>query len=106
MGAIDPVTEKITSLGESMVHYPVGVRFAKTLVLAKQTSSLLPYVISIIAGMSVRSIYVRPEELIMRFTSGKNVIEEENEKKENEEYDQTELEEKKKGLTEFQLEGI
>lgn len=42
----------------------------------------------------------------MRFTSGKNVIEEENEKKENEEYDQTELEEKKKGLTEFQLEGI
>ncbi|KAH3756193.1 DEAH box polypeptide 37 [Pelomyxa schiedti] len=56
LGAIDPKTEKITKIGESMAHIPVHPRFAKMLLLSKETECF-SWMASIVAAFSVHSLF-------------------------------------------------
>lgn len=47
----------ITPLGRAMASFPVAPRYAKMLALGKQ-QDCLPYVISVVAAMTVREIFV------------------------------------------------
>lgn len=90
LGALNPRTKEISNLGKEMMKYPVGVRFAKMLVLAKDKKEVLPFVIGVICALTGRSPIIRPEELLMR---GKSK-EDEDKKMEKEEKEEEEEEEK------------
>ncbi|CAG8736525.1 13273_t:CDS:2, partial [Acaulospora colombiana] len=69
LGAIEPnlkanghANGHITSLGRTMAMFPVHPRFGKILVNGAQ-HGCLPYVISIVAGLSVGDPFVREEQL-------------------------------------------
>lgn len=46
----------ITPLGRAMASFPVAPRYAKMLALGKQ-QDCLPYVIAVVAAMTVREIF-------------------------------------------------
>eukprot|EP01119_Soliformovum_irregulare_P003707 TRINITY_DN1463_c1_g1_i3.p1 TRINITY_DN1463_c1_g1~~TRINITY_DN1463_c1_g1_i3.p1 ORF type:complete len:1148 (-),score=493.33 TRINITY_DN1463_c1_g1_i3:150-3593(-) len=62
LGAIDAETKKITELGQMMVQFPVAPRYAKMLILGKQ-GECLPYIIAIVAALTVRDPMLREEFL-------------------------------------------
>ena len=65
LGALNDRNE-ISALGEEMMKYPVGVRYAKMVVLAQYRLEVLPLVIGIISALTGRSPIIRPEELLNR----------------------------------------
>ena len=64
LGAVDKQKE-ITTLGRAMRHYPVGVRYAKMLVLALEKKEILGLMVGVISALTGRSPIIRPEELLM-----------------------------------------
>lgn len=66
LGAVDGAKDEITVMGKEMMKYPVGVRYAKMLVLARERENVLPLVVGIIAALTGRTPIIRPEELLMR----------------------------------------
>ena len=64
LGAVDKQKE-ITTLGRAMMHYPVGVRYAKMLVLALEKKEILGLMVGVISALTGRSPIIRPEELLM-----------------------------------------
>jgi ATP-dependent RNA helicase DHX37/DHR1 len=77
LGALEPVTAtrmvggaekkgtlggKITELGKAMASFPVTPRFAKMLVIGVQ-HGCLPFVVAIVAGLSVGDPFLREEAL-------------------------------------------
>ena len=81
LGAVDKQKE-ITTLGRAMMHYPVGVRYAKMLVLALEKKEILGLMVGVISALTGRSPIIRPEELLM---GGKKEEKEEEEEEEEEE---------------------
>ncbi|KAJ3223555.1 putative ATP-dependent RNA helicase DHR1 [Clydaea vesicula] len=66
LGAIDSSSDqmKITPLGTLMSKFPTNPRFAKMLILAAQqkgNNSIIPYIIAIVAGLSVGDPFIRDE---------------------------------------------
>lgn len=61
LGALD-AKAKITELGRQMSLFPLTPRFAKMVVIADQ-QGLMPYVIALVAAMSVDDPFLRPEVL-------------------------------------------
>jgi ATP-dependent RNA helicase DHX37/DHR1 len=59
LGAVDG-DDRLTPLGRVMASFPIGVRFAKMMVLARQ-SGLLDQVIALVAAMSERDPLVLPK---------------------------------------------
>ena len=47
LGAVDGAKDEITVMGKEMMKYPVGVRYAKMLVLARERENVLPLVVGI-----------------------------------------------------------
>ena len=47
----------ITELGRTMSHFPIAPRYAKMLTLGHQ-HNLLPYVVTIVAALSVQEVFV------------------------------------------------
>ena len=74
--------KEITTLGRAMMHYPVGVRYAKMLVLALEKKEILGLMVGVISALTGRSPIIRPEELLM---GGKKEEKEEEEEEEEEE---------------------
>jgi len=67
LGALDPDTKnlKITPLGKLIAKLPVLPRYGKMLILAaQQGNAILPYVIAIVAGLSVGDPFERDETLL------------------------------------------
>ena len=77
LGALEPTTRtkmvngvekagsiggRITDLGKAMATFPVSPRFAKMLVIGQQ-HGCLPYIISIVAGLSVGDPFLREQAL-------------------------------------------
>ena len=65
LGAVDK-NKEISTLGRAMMKYPVGVRYAKMLVLAGEKKEILGLMVGVIAALTGRSPIIRPEELMMR----------------------------------------
>lgn len=61
LGAIDE-KETLTSLGKSMSLFPLSPRFAKMLIIGDQLGCL-PYVVAIVAGLSVGDPFIGQHEL-------------------------------------------
>ena len=76
---------EISTLGRAMMKYPVGVRYAKMLVLAGEKKEILGLMVGVIAALTGRSPIIRPEELMMRGKEKKEEEEEEEEEEEGEE---------------------
>ncbi|KAJ3055353.1 putative ATP-dependent RNA helicase DHR1 [Rhizophlyctis rosea] len=58
---------KITEMGKLMERFPVSPRYAKMIIVAaQQKQNILPYVIAIVAGMSVGDPFIRDEDIIQR----------------------------------------
>ena len=100
LGAIDAQSGVITNLGKEMMKYPVGVRFAKMLVLAKDKKEVLPFVVGVISALTGRSPIIRPEEVLIRAKPSSKEEEEEIEEDDNDEDDNEEEKEKSKKLEE------
>jgi ATP-dependent RNA helicase DHX37/DHR1 len=49
-------TKKITELGRRMSAFPINPRYSKMLVIAQENPSLLPYVIALVAALSVNEV--------------------------------------------------
>ena len=49
-------TKKITDLGRRMSIYPVNPRYSKMLVIAQENPTLLPFVIALVAALSVTEV--------------------------------------------------
>lgn len=67
LGALDPEASnsKISELGKMMAKFPVSPRYAKMIIVAaSQPDNILPYVIPIVAGLSVGDPFVRDEDII------------------------------------------
>lgn len=92
LGAVDKQKE-ITTLGRAMMHYPVGVRYAKMLVLALEKKEILGLMVGVISALTGRSPIIRPEELLM----GGKKEEEEKEEEEEEEEEEEKKEEESSG---------
>lgn len=84
LGAVDK-NKEISTLGRAMMKYPVGVRYAKMLVLAGEKKEILGLMVGVIAALTGRSPIIRPEELMMRGKEKKEEEEEEEEEEEKEE---------------------
>lgn len=65
LGAVNDHNE-ISAMGEEMMKYPVGVRYAKMVVLAQDKLEVLPLVVGVISALTGRSPIIRPEELLNR----------------------------------------
>lgn len=55
----------ITPLGRAMAAFPVAPRFAKMLALGRQ-QACLPYVITIVAAMTVRELFEELDRLVLQ----------------------------------------
>jgi len=87
LGALDPDTKnlKITPLGKLIAKLPVLPRYGKMLILAaQQGNEILPYVIAIVAGLSVGDPFERDETLLSQHAEGSD-DEDEDEDEEDEE---------------------
>ncbi|CAF3037950.1 unnamed protein product [Rotaria sp. Silwood2] len=49
-------TKKITELGRRMSAFPINPRYSKMLVIAQENQDLLPYVIALVAALSVNEV--------------------------------------------------
>ncbi|CAF1367453.1 unnamed protein product [Rotaria sordida] len=49
-------TKKITELGRRMSAFPINPRYSKMLVIAQENQDLLPYVITLVAALSVNEV--------------------------------------------------
>lgn len=49
-------TKKITELGHRMAAFPINPRYSKMLVIAQENQELLPYVITLVASLSVTEV--------------------------------------------------
>ena len=83
LGAVDK-NKEISTLGRAMMKFPVGVRYAKMLVLAMEKREILELTVDVIAALTGRSPIIRPEELMMQGKEEKEEEEEEEEKEEEE----------------------
>jgi len=75
LGALDSNTKnlKITPLGKLIAKLPVLPRYGKMLVLAaQQGNDILPYVIAIVAGLSVGDPFERDETLLSNHAEDKD----------------------------------
>lgn len=54
-----------TPLGRAMGCFPVAPRYAKMLALSYQDSSLMPYVVTLIAGLAVQEPFVKGKGLTL-----------------------------------------
>ena len=108
LGAVDGSKDEITVLGKEMMKYPVGVRYAKMIVLARERENVLPLVVGIIAALTGRTPIIRPEELLMRENrnendenqNNENQNEKEKEKENKEDEDEMEIENETNDATE------
>ena len=62
IGALDKEKSNITSLGKKMSLFPLSPRFSKILLIANQ-QGCLPYVIALVAGMSVGDPFLNEYDL-------------------------------------------
>lgn len=90
LGAVHGSGDDISVLGREMMKYPVGVRYAKMIVLAKERENVLPLVVGVIAALSGRTPIIRPEELLIR--AKKSEENNEDDEKEEDENDENENE--------------
>ncbi|ETO06470.1 hypothetical protein RFI_30921, partial [Reticulomyxa filosa] len=58
----DEASLKITALGKALLEYPIGVRCGKMLLLGHQ-GGCLPYVIGLVALLSIESLQYSPDEI-------------------------------------------
>ncbi|KAJ3258708.1 ATP-dependent RNA helicase dhx37 [Boothiomyces macroporosus] len=78
---------KITQEGRKMAKFPVHPRYGKMLVVASQYGlDILPYIVAIVAGMSVGEIFVRDLDLLV----------DKKDDEESDDFDDNEKEERKK----------
>jgi HrpA-like RNA helicase len=49
-------TKKITELGRRMSAFPINPRYSKMLVIAQENPGLLPYIIALVAALSVNEV--------------------------------------------------
>lgn len=49
-------TKKITELGRRMAAFPINPRYSKMLVIAQENPALLPYIIALVAALSVNEV--------------------------------------------------
>ena len=63
----------ITPLGKTMAHFPVAPRYGKMLMLGRQ-HGCLPYVIAMVAAVSVREIFVETSMNVSPFLTVSVVI--------------------------------
>jgi len=61
----EPPITRVTSLGKTMASFPVNPRYSKMLTLANQ-HNLLPYVISMISGLSVQELFIEGGEVTIK----------------------------------------
>lgn len=63
-------TKTITELGRRMSAFPINPRYSKMLVIAQENPELLPYVIALVAALSVNEVLtngqVKIEKVIQR----------------------------------------
>lgn len=55
-------TRGLTSLGQRLVKFPISPRFAKMLVLAQDLPHLLPYVLTMVATLTEKSVFTYDEQ--------------------------------------------
>lgn len=76
LGALERVNgrvTRVTELGSLMAKLPVAPRYAKMMIIASQQSTLiLPYVITVVAGLSVGDPFIRDIDLFQNGSGGKN----------------------------------
>ncbi|TPX36362.1 hypothetical protein SmJEL517_g01520 [Synchytrium microbalum] len=67
LGAVDATDLRVTDLGRLMARVPVSPRYAKMLAVAlEQSSSLLAYTISMVAGLSSGDPFIRDDDVMAR----------------------------------------
>ncbi|KAJ3290377.1 ATP-dependent RNA helicase dhx37 [Borealophlyctis nickersoniae] len=79
LGALDASSPnlKITELGKLMSTFPVSPRFAKMIIVASQQSrDILPYIVAIVAGLSVGDPFIRDEDIVGKGGKGEDDDEE------------------------------
>jgi HrpA-like RNA helicase len=59
-------TRKITELGRRMSAFPLNPRYSKMLVIAQENQELLPYVIALVAALSVNEILTNGQVMIQK----------------------------------------
>jgi ATP-dependent RNA helicase DHX37/DHR1 len=72
-------TKKITELGRRMSAFPINPRYSKMMVIAQENPSLLPYVIAIVAALSVNEILTTGQvkiKKVMRLIRGNQLFKE------------------------------
>ncbi|EIE89387.1 hypothetical protein RO3G_14098 [Rhizopus delemar RA 99-880] len=62
LGAIDPITKRISEFGQIMSLFPITPRFAKMLIIGQQ-HDCLPYVIAIVSALSVGNPFIQDYQL-------------------------------------------
>lgn len=63
LGALDPTSHRITSLGKILSRYPIASRYAKMLILARHHAPpMLEYTIAIVAGLSGQSPFLQQQQ--------------------------------------------
>lgn len=63
LGAIELASNSITDLGLSLSQYPIGARYAKMLLLAKQLGKeCLEYTIAMVASLSGQSPFLHSKD--------------------------------------------
>ena len=62
-------TKKITELGRRMSAFPLNPRYSKMLVIAQENPSLLPYVIALVAALSVSEILTTGQVKMQKVTN-------------------------------------
>lgn len=61
-------TKKITELGRRMSAFPLNPRYSKMLVIAQENPNLLPYVIALVAALSVSEVLTTGQVKIRKVT--------------------------------------
>jgi ATP-dependent RNA helicase DHX37/DHR1 len=59
-------TKKITELGRRMSAFPINPRYSKMLVIAQENQGLLPYVIALVAALSVNEVLTNGQVKIQK----------------------------------------
>ena len=59
-------TKKITDLGRRMAAYPVNPRYSKMLVIAQENQGLLPFVVALVAALSVTEVLTSGHVMIQK----------------------------------------
>jgi len=59
-------TKTITELGRRMSAFPINPRYSKMLVIAQENQILLPYIIALVAALSVNEVLTSGEVKIQK----------------------------------------